>query len=344
MPSLEPAPARAPVDARPPLLAPPTYSVVAPVYNEQELIAEFCRRTAAALEPLGESFEIILVNDGSRDRSPDVLRELHEADPRVKVVNFSRNFGQQIAIAAGLDHARGEAVMVIDSDLQDPPEVLPRMIEAWRRGAEVVYGVRSERAGESRFKLATAWLFYRFIRKISRLDIPLDAGDFRLLDRRVVDILGRMREQQRFLRGLSVWVGFRRAAVEYKRHARAAGVTKYPLRAMIRTALDGVMAFSHLPLQLATYAGLALTGLSGLGLIAALILRLTGTAPDALSGAGVTSAVVVLACGVQLLFLGVLGEYLGRIHDEVKQRPLYIVASSYGFADAPAPRASAGAS
>lgn len=324
--------------------APPAYSVVAPVYNEQALIAEFCRRTAAALEPLGEPFEIILVNDGSRDRSPDLLRELHAADPRIKVVNLSRNFGQQIAIAAGLDHARGRAVMVIDSDLQDPPEVLPRMIEAWKLGAEVVYGVRSERAGESRFKLATAWLFYRFIRWASGIDLPLDAGDFRLLDRRVVDVLVRMREQRRFLRGLSVWVGFRRTAVTYKRHARTAGVTNYPLGALIRTALDGITSFSHLPLRLATYLGVALTGLAGLGLLAALILRLTGDAPDALSGAGAISLVVALACGVQLLFLGVLGEYLGRIHDEVKRRPLYVVASSYGFADEPASRAADGGS
>ena len=310
----------------------PIYSVVAPVYNEEALVAEFCQRTIAALEPLGEPFEIVLVNDGSRDHSPEIIRRLHEQDPRVKVVNFSRNFGHQIAITAGMDYAQGQAVTVIDSDLQDPPEVIPRMIDEWKRGYQVVYGVRGEREGETAFKLATASLFYRMIRKITNVDIPLDAGDFRLMDRRVVDALNSMREQKRFMRGLSVWVGFRQTGVTYKREARKAGETKYPLRKMVRFALDGITAFSYLPLQLATFMGFLIAGLSIIGMLVAIILRLSNI--HALEGQTTTLVTVLFLGGVQLIFLGVLGEYLGRIYDEVKRRPLYIVAETLGFEEA----------
>src|SRR5262245_40413185 len=309
----------------------PIYSVVAPVYNEEALVAEFCQRTIAALEPLGEPFEIVLVNDGSRDHSPDIIRQLHDQDPRIKVVNFSRNFGHQIAITAGMDYAKGQAVTVIDSDLQDPPEVIPRMIDEWKRGYQVVYGVRGEREGETAFKLATASLFYRLIRKITNVDIPLDAGDFRLMDRRVVDALNSMREQKRFMRGLSVWVGFRQTGVTYKRDARKAGETKYPLKKMIRFALDGITAFSYLPLQLATFMGFLIAGLSVIGMIVAIILRLSNV--HALEGQTTTLVTVLFLGGVQLIFLGVIGEYLGRIYDEVKRRPLYIVAETLGFKD-----------
>jgi dolichol-phosphate mannosyltransferase len=308
----------------------PTYSVVAPVYNEEALVAEFCERTIAALEPLGEPFEIVLVNDGSRDGSPDIIRQLHDQDPRIKVVNFSRNFGHQIAITAGMDYAKGQAVTVIDSDLQDPPEVIPRMIDEWKRGYQVVYGVRGEREGETAFKLATASLFYRLIRKITNVDIPLDAGDFRLMDRRVVEALNSMREQKRFMRGLSVWVGFKQTGVTYRRDARKAGETKYPLRKMIRFALDGITAFSYLPLQLATYLGFTVATLSLLGLIAVIILRLIGSG-DAFYGQASTLVSVLFLGGIQLIFLGIIGEYLGRIYDEVKRRPLYIVAETLGF-------------
>ncbi|HET9224160.1 MAG TPA: glycosyltransferase family 2 protein [Roseiflexaceae bacterium] len=308
----------------------PTYSVVAPVYNEEALVAEFCERTIAALEPLGEPFEIVLVNDGSRDGSPEIIRQLHDQDPRIKVVNFSRNFGHQVAITAGMDYAKGQAVTVIDSDLQDPPEVIPRMIDEWKRGYQVVYGVRGEREGETAFKLATASLFYRLIRKITNVDIPLDAGDFRLMDRRVVEALNSMREQKRFMRGLSVWVGFKQTGVTYRRDARKAGETKYPLRKMIRFALDGITAFSYLPLQLATYLGFTVATLSLLGLIAVIILRLTGSG-DAFYGQASTLVSVLFLGGIQLIFLGIIGEYLGRIYDEVKRRPLYIVAETLGF-------------
>lgn len=310
----------------------PTYSVVAPVYNEEQLLPEFYRRVVAVLEALQEPFEIVLVNDGSRDRSLEIMHRLHEEDPRVKVVNFSKNFGHQIAITAGMDYARGQAVVVIDSDLQDPPEVIARMIDEWKKGFQVVYAVRTEREGETYFKRATASMFYRLIRRITNVDIPVDTGDFRLMDRKVVDALTQMREQKRFMRGLSVWVGFKQTGVGYKRDARKAGETKYPLRKMVRFALDGITSFSYLPLQLATYFGFLVAGLSVLGIVLAVILRLF-SGVDALEGQATTLVSVLFLGGVQLIFLGVIGEYVGRIYDEVKRRPLYIVAEALGFTD-----------
>jgi glycosyltransferase involved in cell wall biosynthesis len=305
----------------------PTFSIVAPVYNEEALLPEFYRRVVAAIEPLGEPFEIILVNDGSRDRSLQIMLELHERDPRVKVINFSRNFGHQIAITAGTDYARGRAVAVIDSDLQDPPEVIVDMIARWREGYQLIYGVRSEREGETAFKLATASLFYRLIRKITSVDIPADTGDFRLMDRKVVDALKSMREHHRFMRGLSVWVGFKQTGVTYKRDARKAGVTKYPLRKMLKFAMDGITAFRTCRCNWQPMLGsVSLLGL--LGIIAVIILRLLG---NELLGQATTLVAVLFMGGVQLVFLGILGEYLGRIYDEVKQRPLYIVADALGF-------------
>lgn len=309
----------------------PTYSVVAPVWNEEALVAEFYQRVVAVMQPLGEPFELVLVNDGSTDRSPEILRRLHADDAHVKVINFSKNFGHQIAITAGIDYARGQAVVVLDSDLQDPPEVIPRLIDEWQRGSQVVYAVRSEREGETAFKKATAAIFYRLIRRITNVDIPADTGDFRLMDRKVVDALKAMREQKRFMRGLSAWVGFKQTGVAYKREARKAGETKYPLRKMVRFALDGITAFSYLPLQLATYLGFGIAGLSLLGLIAVVILRLTGS--EAFYGQASTLVSVLFLGGIQLIFLGIIGEYLGRIYDEVKRRPLYIVAEALGYGD-----------
>ncbi|HMO59403.1 MAG TPA: glycosyltransferase family 2 protein [Roseiflexaceae bacterium] len=310
----------------------PTFSIVAPVYNEQELLPEFYRRVVAAMEPLGEPFELVLVNDGSRDRSAEIMRELHEQDPRVKVLNFSRNFGHQLAITAGTDYARGRAVAVIDSDLQDPPEVIPQMIERWREGYQVIYGVRAEREGETAFKLATASVFYRLIRRITNVNIPVDTGDFRLMDRKVVDALSSIREHHRFMRGLSVWVGFRQVGVPYKRDARKAGETKYPLQKMLKFAMDGITAFSYLPLQLATYLGFGIAGLSALGMVIAIILRLA-TGINALEGQATTLVVVLFLGSIQLIVFGIFGEYLGRIYDEVKRRPLYIVGEALGFED-----------
>lgn len=311
----------------------PTFSVVAPVFNEEALVEEFCRRCVAALEPLGEPFELVLVNDGSRDRSPQLLRALHERDPRIKVLNFSRNFGHQLAITAGADYAQGKAVVVIDSDLQDPPEVIPQLIAKWREGYEVVYAVREEREGETWFKTVTAAFFYRLIAKITSVELPVDAGDFRLMDRKVVDALSRIREHHRFMRGLSVWVGFKSTGMPYKRLARKAGATKYPLRKMLKFALDGITSFSYLPLQLATYLGFITAGLSLLFILVIFALRLGGqTAQDAaFYGQASTLAAVLFIGAVQMISLGIIGEYVGRIYDEVKGRPLYIVAEALGY-------------
>ena len=307
----------------------PRYSVVAPVFNEQELLPEFCRRVITTMERLGEPFELVLVNDGSRDRSGEIARELNMRDPRIKVLTFSRNFGHQLAITAGIDYARGQAVIVIDSDLQDPPEVIPDLIERWHEGNQVVFAVRAEREGETAFKKATASLFYRLIRRITSVDIPVDTGDFRLMDRKVVNALTQMREQKRFMRGLSVWVGFRQTGVPYKRDARKAGETKYPLRKMLKFAMDGITAFSYLPLQMATYLGFAVAALGLLGIFITIVVRLlTG---QQLVGQATTLVAVLFMGGVQLICLGIIGEYLGRIYDEVKRRPLYIVADELGF-------------
>ncbi len=312
----------------------PTISVVAPVYNEEGLLHEFYRRAIAAMEGTGETFELVLVNDGCVDRSPEIMRDLSAADGRVKVINFSRNFGHQPAITAGTDYARGQAVVVIDSDLQDPPEVIPEMIAKWREGYQVVYAVRSEREGETWFKKITASLFYRVITSITSVDIPVDTGDFRLMDRQVVDALKGMREYNRFMRGLSVWVGFKQTGVEYKRAARTQGETKYPLRKMLRFAFDGIASFSYLPLQLATYLGFFIAGVSIVGIIVTIVLRLSGS--EAFLGQASTLVSVLFLGGVQLIFLGIIGEYLGRIYDEVKRRPIYIVAETLGWADSAA--------
>ncbi len=305
----------------------PVFSVVAPIYNEAETLPHFYIRVVAAMERLDEPFELVLVNDGSRDDSIAVMRALHERDPRVRVVDFSRNFGHQVAISAGLDHARGEAVIIIDSDLQDPPEVILELVAQWRQGAEVVYAQRRTRPGETRFKLLTAAAFYRLIRRLTSVDIPRDTGDFRLLDRKVVDTLVAMKEHHRFMRGLSVWVGFRQEAVQYDRQERYAGETKYPLAQMVRFALDAITGFSYVPLQLATTLGFVLAGLSLLGIVVAVVLRLLNVA---IQGQTTTLIVVLLLGGIQLIFLGIIGEYLGRIYDEVRGRPLYVVRKTFG--------------
>jgi glycosyltransferase involved in cell wall biosynthesis len=300
----------------------PVYSVVAPVFNEEETLPYFYERVVAVMERLDEPFEVLLVNDGSRDSSFQIMKNLHERDPRVHVIDFSRNFGHQIAISAGLDYAQGQAVIIVDSDLQDPPEVIPRLIERWKKGAEVVYARRARRVGETKFKLVTASLFYRLMRSITSVDIPRDVGDFRLMDRRVVDALVSMREHHRFMRGLSAWVGFRQEAVLYDRQERFAGQTKYPLMKMIRFSLDAITSFSHLPLQLATTFGFFLASISLIGIIIAAFLRLF---IGAIVGQASTLILVLFLGGVQLIFLGIIGEYLGRIYDEVRARPLYIV-------------------
>ncbi len=302
----------------------PRFSVVAPVFNEEALIEEFYQRIRNVMEGIGEPWELVLVNDGSRDRSPELMDQLYAQDPEhVVVLHFSRNFGHQLAITAGSDYTRGDAVIVIDSDLQDPPEVIPEFIAKWREGYEVVYGVRAEREGETWFKLFTADLFYRLIQALTDVVIPMEAGDFRLLDRKVVEVMREMHEGHRFVRAMVSWVGFRQIGVPYRRLARKAGESKYPFRKMFRLALDAITGFSFLPLKLALWCG-ALATVAGLIMaLVLLILRLNGSIP--LAGQGLTASLVLFIGGVQLLVMGILGEYIGRIYDEVRRRPLYII-------------------
>jgi len=301
----------------------PTVSIVAPIYNEAENIPELYRRVSEVLEPNVDSWEFLMVDDGSTDGSTELIRKLADRDERLRPIIFARNFGHQLALTAGLDYSRGDAVVVIDADLQDPPEVILDLIAKWREGYEVVYAVRAEREGESWFKKATASLFYRLINAITKVDIPLDTGDFRLLDRQVVEVLKGMRERHRFPRGMSAWVGFRQIGVEYQRKARYAGETKYPFRKMFRLALDAITGFSYFPLQLATYVGFFAAGMSILAIPVVIILRLAGS--HAFFGQASTLIAVLFLGGVQLISLGILGEYVGRLYDEAKGRPLYIV-------------------
>ena len=304
----------------------PLISVIAPIFNELENLPELYPRLRDVLDQSGETWELILVDDGSTDGSTEVIRKLAKNDERVRQVIFARNFGHQIAVTAGMDYSRGSAVVIIDADLQDPPEVILEMIAKWREGFNVVYAVREEREGESWFKKVTASLFYRMIYRITDVKIPLDTGDFRLMDEKVVSIMRQMREKHRFLRGMSAWVGFKQTGVQYKRKPRFAGETKYPLKKMIRLALNAVTGFSYFPLQLATYLGFIAAGLSVLAIPVVAILRLvTGTA---LIGQATTLIIVLFLGGVQLISLGIIGEYIGRIYDEAKGRPLYIVAEA----------------
>jgi dolichol-phosphate mannosyltransferase len=300
-----------------------TYSIIAPIYNEKDNIHELHRRVSEVMKSMGQPWELILVDDGSTDGSTDLIRELAKRDKHVRPVIFARNFGHQIAITAGWDYARGDAVIVIDADLQDPPELIPEMVKKWREGYEVVYAVRAEREGESWFKLWTASLFYRIIARITDVKIPLDTGDFRLMDRKVVDVLKSMRERHRFPRGMSAWVGFRQIGVEYKRAARAAGETKYPFRKMFRLALNAITSFSYFPLQVATFFGFFSAGVAILAIPIVIYLRASGS--QAFFGQATTLIAVLFLGGVQLISLGILGEYIGRIYDEAKGRPLYIV-------------------
>jgi polyisoprenyl-phosphate glycosyltransferase len=303
-----------------PLRTPTLLSVVAPVYNEEELVEAFVQRTCAALADY--TFELVLVNDGSSDETPRLLDRIAAQDPRVRVIHLSRNFGHQAALTAGLEHALGDAVAMIDADLQDPPELIPRMVEQWASGAEVVYAVRRHRPGETAFKLATASWFYKLFNKLTQVDLEPNSGDFRLLDRRALDALLSMTERSRFLRGMTVWVGFTQTAVPYEREARAAGETKYTLRKMLRFSLDAIASFSHLPLQLATYIGLLSAGVAFVAIPVVIALHFAGSY---LPGFGTLTIAILLIGGIQLIALGVIGEYVGRIYDEVKHRPLYIV-------------------
>ncbi len=305
----------------------PLLSVVVPVYNEQEVIGETVKRLVGVLDGMSVDYEVVFVNDGSQDGTLSVLRPLCEADARLKLVNFSRNFGHQIAITAGMDMTRGDAVVVIDADLQDPPEVIPGMFEVWKQGYEVVYGKRVSREGETFFKKFTARVFYRFMARMTEVDMPVDTGDFRLIDRRVVDALRRIPERNRYVRGIVSWLGFRQYAYEYERHERFAGQTKYPLKKMLKLASDGLVSFSVKPLRWILGTGIVLSVLSVLYLLYVLIASLCGAA---MLSAGLYALLgfITLLLGVVMISLGVLGEYVGRIYDEAKARPLYIVSDT----------------
>jgi polyisoprenyl-phosphate glycosyltransferase len=298
-------------------------SVVVPMYNEEEVVMESYKRLKEVMDSMNETYEIIFVNDGSRDRTPLIINEICEKDDKIKLIDFSRNFGHQIAITAGMDYAEGEAIVVIDGDLQDPPEVIPLMLKKWREGYDVVYGKRLERKGDSFFKKFTAAVFYRFLKKMTDVDIPIDTGDFRLIDRKVCEALKQVNERNRYIRGIISWLGFKQTGVEFSRDKRFAGTTKYPLKKMLRFAADAIASFSYKPLKLATYIGFTISFMSFIYLLYVLYLKFF----TSITVVGWTSILVVtlLSNGIILMILGIIGGYIGRIYDEAKGRPLYIV-------------------
>ena len=296
------------------------------MFEEEHTAEVFCTRVRDALGSL--PYELVVVDDGSKDRTGELLEEMAAGDPRIKVVRLARNFGHQAALSAGLEHATGDVVAMIDSDLQDPPELIPQMLERWRAGSDIVYAVRRRRAGETRFKLVTAHVFYRLLRRLTDIDLPADAGDFRLMDRRPLEALLAMRERARFLRGMTVWVGYTQTAIEYERDARYAGETKYTLKRMLRFSLDAIVSFSSTPLQLATVFGFLVSAFAFLLVPLVVIGRIAGLF---VAGIPTTLVVILLLGGVQLICVGIIGEYLGRIYDEVKRRPLYVVRDRINF-------------
>ncbi len=296
-------------------------SLIVPAFNEQDVLFTSYERMSAAMRALPYEYEIIYVDDGSRDATAEKLREIAQKDERVKVLFFSRNFGHQLAVTAGMDASKGDALIIIDIDLQDPPEVIAKMVEAWENGAEIAYGKRVKREGETFLKKFTAHVYYRLLTSMSAYPIPLDTGDFRLLDRKVADVFLEMREHNRFLRGMSAWMGFAAVPVEYVRQERFAGKTKYTLKKMLKLAMDGMLGFSYTPLTLAGYMGVFVTALSLMGFIAVLVCALSvGAAPWLWGLCG-----LALLNGITLMALGILGAYMNRMYDEVKGRPLYIV-------------------
>ncbi|WP_079914374.1 glycosyltransferase family 2 protein [Paenibacillus sp. 32352] len=305
------------------------YSIIVPMFNEQEVIEETYRRLKRVMDTLDERYELLFVNDGSKDRTADIVKELCAEDANVRLLNFARNFGHQIAITAGMDHAEGQAIVVIDADLQDPPEVILEMIELWKNGYDVVYGKRLERKGETWFKKWSAHLFYRLLKSMTSVDIPVDAGDFRLIDRKVCDVMKSMTEKNRYVRGLVSWTGFNQTFVEYTREERWAGVTKYPLRKMLRFAVDAIASFSYKPLKAAAYLGFLVSAVSFIYILVVVYQRLfTNTT---ITGWASTVAINLFFNGIVLIILGIIGEYIGRIYDETKGRPLYIIWERAGY-------------
>ena len=307
-----------------------TVSIVVPLYNEESVLHELYNRLGGILKLHNIAYEIILVNDGSSDNTFTIAKSLCREDKEIKLISFSRNFGHQIAITAGMDKASGKAIIIIDADLQDPPEVIIEMINKWKEGYHVVYGVRKKRIGESFFKLASANLFYRILTKMTRVNIPVDAGDFRLLDAKVVEQLKKMKERSRFIRGMVSWVGFRQCQVEYIREKRFAGETKYPLKKMIRFALDGILSFSEVPLKFSSAFGFLCSGFSFILIIYGFVSKLFFPETTIPGWTSIFVASMFLG-GVQLICIGILGEYIGRVYDEIKGRPLYIVDEEINF-------------
>ncbi|MDT7815526.1 MAG: polyisoprenyl-phosphate glycosyltransferase [Acidobacteriaceae bacterium] len=302
----------------------PTISVIVPCYNEEEVLLHCHTRLMRVFESTPEDeFELVYVNDGSTDRTDEVLRYLNISYPQTRVVMLSRNFGHQAAVSAGLTAATGRCVVILDADLQDPPELIWKMVDLWRKGYEVVYGVRESRAGESSFKLWTAQIFYRLINKLSDVEIPLDTGDFRLLDRRAVEAILAMPERHRLLRGMASWIGFRQFGLKYARDARFAGTTKYPFRKMINLALDGIFSFSTVPLRFVTTLGLVTSAMALAGIFYSLVVRIF--TPHWVPGWATLILAVLLTGGIEMFCFGILGEYIGRIYTEIKQRPLFVV-------------------
>ena len=298
-------------------------SVIVPMYNEEQVIDETCARLRSVMDAAGVDYEILLVNDGSHDKTAEIATQICKADTRFRLISFSRNFGHQIAITAGMDYAQGDAIVVIDADLQDPPAVIPQMLEKWREGYEVVYGRRIGREGESAFKKMTSALFYRFLHGMTEVSIPVDVGDFRLIDRKVCKALKLVNERSRYVRGLISWLGFRSASVDFVREKRFAGETKYPFRKMVRFALDAITSFSYKPLKIAAYIGFLLSFACFIYMLIVIWQRIfTDTV---IAGWASSIAVSLFFNGIILMILGIVGEYIGRIYDEVKGRPLYIV-------------------
>jgi glycosyltransferase involved in cell wall biosynthesis len=305
-------------------------SVVVPVYNEEEVINVTYKRLKDVMDGLDITYEIIFVNDGSRDRTRELAMEICKNDKNIKFIDFSRNFGHQTAITAGMDYASGDAVVVIDADLQDPPEVIPEMLEKWREGYDVVYGQRVKRQGETFFKKVTAKIFYRTLNRLTDVEIPVDTGDFRLIDRKICDALKKVDEKNRYIRGIISWLGFKSIAVPFVREKRFAGTTKYPLKKMLKFASDAIISFSHKPLKLATYFGFFLSFASFAYLIVTIILKVFSIIQTVPGWASIV-AINLFFNGIILLILGIIGEYIGRIYDEAKNRPLYVIRELVNF-------------
>jgi dolichol-phosphate mannosyltransferase len=314
---------------------PALLSVVAPVLDEEANLDSFYDRVRSALEGAALDFELVLVDDGSTDRTPELLDGLAETDPRVRIIRLSRRFGYQAAVAAGLDHAEGDVVVTIDADLQDPPELIPQLVERWREGADVVYAIRERREGETWVKLTTARWFSRLFARLSEFDVPAEAGDFRLLGRRAVDALRAMPERTRFMRGMAVWIGYTQTSVPYRREPRHAGKTRYRWRTLARISIDALSSFSHVPLQLATLLGFAVSALAFLAVPYVIVNKLLGFYVE---GVSTLLFAILLLGGIQLITLGIVGEYISRIYDEVKGRPLYLVESRRNVGE-PQPKA-----